>query len=71
MIALERADLVRCDECDSQLPCLDSLGSEHAPGKRRSARLVDLDAAAVLDLDLDLGHLYRVRCEPVSSAWRR
>src|SRR5215471_14089279 len=65
VLALEAPALLGTDEDEPHLSCLDSLCGEHAPHELAGAVAVDLDAGAVLDLDLD----HRRRAVPVSSVW--
>ena len=67
VLALQALDLVRLDEVDAELAVVDAFGREHLPGERDRPLLVDLLPASVVDLDRD--H-QRLRCVPVSSAWR-
>jgi len=53
VLALQGAHLLRRDEGDAELPLLDPLGGEHAPGDRGRGAPVYLDPASVGDLDLD------------------
>src|SRR3954451_7322700 len=66
MLSLQHADLVRRHPGDPELGLLDPLDGQGMPREVDRARHVDLDAAAVLDLDLD----HFLRAVPVSSAWR-
>src|SRR6476469_8714458 len=65
VLALQGAALVRSDERDPELAVVDPLGREDAPCVVGGGGAIDLEAAAILDLDL-YGH--RVRCVPVASA---
>jgi hypothetical protein len=67
VLSLQPLDLVRLDEVDAELTVVDTFRRKHLPGKRDRALLVDLLPASVVDFDRD--H-QRLRCVPVSSAWR-
>jgi hypothetical protein len=67
VLSLQPLDLIGLDEVDAELTVVDAFGGEHLPGKRDRPLLVDLLPASVVDLDRD--H-QRLRCVPVSSAWR-
>src|SRR5687767_2923584 len=67
VVALQALDLRGLDEVDPELPLVDPLDGEHALRERDRSLLVDLPPASVVDLDRD--H-QRLRCVPVSSAWR-
>ena len=67
VLALQTPDLVRLDEVDAQLSLVDAFGGEHALCERDRPSLVDVLTASVVDLDRDP---QRLRCVPVSSAWR-
>jgi hypothetical protein len=67
VLALQAPDLVRFDEVDAELSVLDAFRREYALRERDRSLLVDLLPASVVDLDRD--H-QRLRCVPVSSAWR-
>jgi hypothetical protein len=67
VLSLQPLDLARFDEVDAELTVVDTFRRKHLPGKRDRALLVDLLPASVVDLDRD--H-QRLRCVPVSSAWR-
>src|SRR4029079_7037269 len=64
VVPLQRAALVRADEGDPDLAAIDTLRGQDAAGMVGRSILVDVEARAVLDLDLD----QRVRCVPVASA---
>ena len=65
MLLLQRATLLRCDEGEAELAGVHSLGGEDSPRQLTRAFLVDVDARAIVDLDLD----HRLRAVPVSSEW--
>ena len=75
VLRLQCTALVGADERDPQLARADSLAREHAPREIAHGGFVDVDARAVVDLDLD--HLRRgsecslyastIRC---TSLWR-
>jgi hypothetical protein len=67
VLSLQPLDLIRFDEVDAELTIVDAFGGEHLPGKHDRPLLVDLLPATVVDVDRD--H-QRLRCVPVSSAWR-
>jgi hypothetical protein len=67
VVALQPLDLSRLDEVDAELTVVDAFRGEHFPRQRDRTLLVDLLPASVVDLDRD--H-QRLRCVPVSSAWR-
>src|SRR3954467_12171907 len=67
MLALERADLVRADELQPELPVPHPLVGPHGADPLRGRGSVELGARTVRDLDLD-HRPYLRRAVPVSSA---
>src|SRR2546423_186043 len=65
MLLLQGAALFRPDEHETELARVNALRGEHASRELGCTLLVDLDARAVVDLDLD----HRLRAVPVSSEW--
>src|SRR5579864_5663037 len=63
VLLLQGAALVRPDEDEPELARVDAFRCEHAPRELAGALLVDLDARAVVDLDVD----HRFLAVPVSS----
>src|SRR5690349_50917 len=57
VLGLQRAALLRADECDAELAGVDTLARQDAPRQLAHGRLVDADARAIVELDLD----HRVR----------
>src|SRR5215469_5506978 len=53
MLALQRAHLLFVDERNPELAVVHAFGAEHPARQLHRRRLVDLDAASVVDLDGD------------------
>src|SRR5438105_10550797 len=62
MLLLQRTTLLRRDEHEAELAGVDSFGGKDATRQLPGALLVDRDARAIVDLDLD----HRLRAVPVS-----
>src|SRR6186997_2729256 len=71
VIALQRTHLVRPDECEPEVSRVDALGRQNEARDLLGARLVDLGAASILDLDRHHAADHFRRCVPVSSACLR